>query len=144
MDDRRIAALDLLERMRRNEIESETRDLGRLRAEAQALERRREELESRLDEGASCQDPVLQSYLGNFVRAVRAEMTRIDRDRATLEARIAELADRVAEAFREIKTYELLRLDALARKAAERQAKDEAELGEAAQIRWWLRRRAAR
>lgn len=137
MDERRIAALELLERVRRHEIESETQELGQLRAEAGLLERAKQELETSMDEGAQCADPALRGYLGNFVRSVRSEIDRNQKSRDAIEAKASKIADRVAESFREIKSYEILRLDALAQRAKERAAKEEAELSELAQIRWW-------
>ena len=49
----------------------------------------------------------------------------------------------MSEAFREIKTYEILRLKALAEAAEERQRKEEEELAELALTQWWRNRRPA-
>ncbi|MCB1342141.1 MAG: flagellar FliJ family protein [Pseudooceanicola sp.] len=141
MDDRRIAALALLERVRRHEIESETQALGQLRAQSAQLEQNRRDLEQSLEDGAQCADPALRSYLGNFVRSVRGEIARGDRAIAEIETSAAEIADRVAEGFREIKSYEILRLDALARRVADLERREETEMSDLAQIRWWRSRR---
>ena len=140
MDDRRIAALDLLERLRRHEIESDTRQLGRLRADAAQLARQRSDLLDKLSTEARADDPALLGYVGDFIRSVRSEIDRVRQREARIEPELDKLETRVAEAFREIKTYEILRLDALAKRAEEARAKDDAEAEEIAIIRWQRRR----
>ena len=141
MDERRIAALALLERVKRHEMESETHELGRLRSEAAQLERLRHDLETRIDEGLNCDDPALRGYIGDFIRSVRSEIDRSQQTLNEIEARAAEMTDKVTEGFREIKSYEILRLDALARRVSEMEAREEAELSNLAQGRWWRARR---
>lgn len=140
MDGRRIAALELLERIRRHEIQTEASELGQLRAEAAELERRREALERQLEDGVSCDDPAVLSYLGNFVRSVRAEIDLSTRQLAAIETRVEALSTLVGDKFRDIKSYEILRREAMARNAAEKAAREEAEAGSVAQSRWWSNR----
>lgn len=141
MDARRIAALDLIERVKRHEIEAETQMLGNLRAEAGKLDSQRADLEGKLDEATQITDHDMLAYAGTFSRSIRNEILRTQRQRARLEPELSKLEDRVAEAFREIKTYEILRLKALAEAAEEKQRKEEEELSELALTQWWRNRR---
>lgn len=143
MEARRIAALELIERVKRHEIEADTQALGQLRAEAGKLDRQRGELEDKLSSAMQVSDPALLSYAGNFSRAIRREIVQTEKQRARLEPDLSKLETRVSEAFREIKTYEILRLKALAEAAEERQRKEEEELAELALTQWWRNRRPA-
>lgn len=143
MDSRRIAALELLERLRRHEVEEETRRLGELRTQLQTLTRQREALLHRLREESHADDPALIGYLGDFVRSVRGEIGRLEQGEAHLEPEISALEDRVSDAFREIKSFEILRLNEKVRRLEELRLKEEAEAGEVALSRWQSRRRAA-
>ena len=83
--------------------------------------------------------------LGEFLQEDGAsrEILQTEKQRARLEPDLSKLETRVSEAFREIKTYEILRLKALAEAAEERQRKEEEELAELALTQWWRNRRPA-
>ena len=144
MDTRRIAALALIERIRRHEIEAETAELGRLRDEAARLDRRRAELEQEMESGAQSSDPALLTYLGNFLRSVRIEIERVESDRAGIEPDLSALEDRIAAAFREMKTLENVRRAALLEARHEAQRREDNEAAEMALLQWWRNRQEDR
>ena len=143
MDTRRIRALRLLERLKRHEIESDPQEMGRLRAAANQIDRQRaqlmEDVESSAEAGS--QDPSSMQYFGTYLRAVRAEVTRLDHDRAQLAPQLDAVETRVSNAFRHMKTYEVVRLATEARIKAEAQRRDEAASAEQAVQAWWRKRR---
>lgn len=144
MDPRRTAALLLMERLKRHDIESDARELGRLRAESARLDRQKEELLDRLHGESRSDDPALAAYLGNFIRSVRSEILRIEREKARIEPDLTRLEDRVAEAFREMKTYESVRLSAQAEALEEARRQEDAAAAETALGRWWRARGSSR
>lgn len=137
---RRTAALALMERLRRHEIEAEAQELGRLRAEEARLLRRKDELTRRLSEESRTGDPALVAYLGNFLRSMRSEIARVERDRARIEPDLTALETRISAAFREMKTYETVRLAAQQEARAVQAKREDAEAGEVALLRWWRAR----
>ena len=71
---------------------------------------------------------------GNFARAAIGRRERIAQALAGVRARIATAADELAEAFREVKTYELAQEERDKREAEERRHKENIVLDETAQI----------
>lgn len=106
---KRLAALRLLERLRRQEIEARAPELGRLRAEVAALEAEGHQLSRRLAEESHVVSVEAAPYLGHFIRSVRARMLALEAQAAALRPRIAMLEDEVAAAYREQRSYEGVR-----------------------------------
>ncbi len=71
---------------------------------------------------------------GNFARAAIGQREHIARALADIRARISVAADELAEAFREVKTYELAQEERNKREAEERRHKENLDLDETAQI----------
>ena len=140
MDTRRIRALRLLERLKRHEIEADAQEMGRLRATANQIDRQRAQLMDDVESSAGAQDPGAMQYFGSYLRAVRAEVTRLDHDRAQLAPQLEAVETRVSNAFRHMKTYEVVRLATEARIKAESQRKEEAASAEQAVQAWWRKR----
>ena len=112
VDTRRIAALALIERLKRQEIEREAEELGRLRAAAAVLDTRRDALETEVSAGSVGNDPGLYGYLATYLPAARSEIARLSRDRALMDPELSAREDRVSAAFRDMKTVETVRIQA--------------------------------
>ncbi|KAF0674660.1 hypothetical protein [Profundibacterium mesophilum] len=133
---KRIAALALLERVRRHEMEDDSRALATLRGEIAELTDRGRALEGELHREAHAAGIESAAYLGDYIRAVRATL-------AGYEARISQItpeADRletaVMERFREIKTFQSVRLAGLAANAAARDKLEADAQSEMVLLRW--------
>ena len=141
MEPRRIAALALIERLKRQEIAREAEALGRLRAEAAALDSRRDALEGEVRAGSIGNDPGIYGYLAGYLPTARTEIARLTRERARLDPELVALEDRVSDAFREMKTVESVRLKAEADATRARRRRADAAHDETALTRWWRDRR---
>ena len=71
---------------------------------------------------------------GNFARAAIARRDHLTRMLTEIRASITIAADELAEAFREVKTYELAQEERNKREAEERRRKENIDLDETAQI----------
>jgi flagellar export protein FliJ len=142
MERRRIRALRLIERLKRHEIESDAQEMGRLRAAANQIDRQRAQLMDDVESSAGAEDPAAMQYFGSYLRAVRAEVTRLDHDRAQLEPALEAVETRVSTAFRQMKTYEVVRLTTEARIKADALREEEAAMADVALVAWWRKRRA--
>ncbi len=139
----RIRALELMEKLKRQAIESDAQELNDLRAEALRLDQRRERLEREMTEGAQTDDPAMRTYLGDYLRSMRSEIARVERDRKRIEPGLNRLEQRVATAFREMKTYESVRVAGMALAKDEAQRAEDAAEAEMAVMRWWRARQGA-
>ncbi|MGR3564350.1 MAG: hypothetical protein ACU0FH_02505 [Heliomarina sp.] len=144
MEARRIRALGLIERLKRHEMEAEAQEMGRLRSEANRLERRREELLEQSQTASYNSDPSLVPYLGNYVRSLRSEIGRAERDRARIDPDLRAIENRMSLAFREMKTYESVRKAAEARLRQQVEQAEEFENADQALNQWWRKRGRSR
>jgi flagellar export protein FliJ len=109
MERRRIAALALLERLSRQEIEEKAREFGALRARLDQLETARGALLDSLRRDAHVTTIEAAPYLGDFIRSVRNEAAFLEVEIAQLAPRAAELEQILREKFGQMKTYETVR-----------------------------------
>ncbi|WP_212522744.1 flagellar FliJ family protein [Actibacterium sp. MT2.3-13A] len=133
---RRIAALALLERLRRHEIEEQARELGALRARIAELERQREALRERLRRDAHVSTIEAAPYLGDFIRSIRREIAVLEAEIARFSPRMDELEAIMQGRFAELKTYETVRLEKEWEMLRQLQRREAAELEELALQRW--------
>ncbi|RVV96848.1 hypothetical protein EKE94_16000 [Mesobaculum littorinae] len=135
-ENRRIAALDVLERLRRHEMEEEARELGQLRGRIAQHEQTRDGLERDLRD--ETRDSTLESarYVADYVRAVRAQIVTHAQAIAALEAKAEGLEDRVRARFRDMRTIGTLSARARSRRAAEHARREAEEMAEIGLQRW--------
>jgi len=138
---RRLGALRLMERLRRQEIEARVHELGRLRAEVAALEAEESALARRLADEAHIASLEAAPYLGQFIRSVRARIATLDTQAEALRPRLEVLEAEVAALFGEKRSYESVRLagEAANLKAREKRIDDEA--ADNVLMRWAVRDR---
>ena len=118
--------------------------MGRLRSEANRLERRREELLEQSQTASYNSDPSLVPYLGNYIRSLRSEIGRAERDRARIDPDLRAIENRMSLAFREMKTYESVRKAAEARLRQQVEQAEEFENADQALNQWWRKRGRSR
>jgi hypothetical protein len=136
---RRLDALRLMERLRRQEIEARVRELGRLNAEVAALDAEKALLARRIVEETHITSLEAAPYLGEFIRSVRGRIAALDAEAETLRPRLDALDAEVATLFRDKHSYETVRLagEAANRKARDKRAEDEA--ADIVLMRWAFR-----
>lgn len=124
---RRIRALDLLERVKRHEMEDELRELARINGKIAETRAQREELDRRLREETRSRDLEVAPYIAGFARAMREQIAGLDGQLEKLATESRTLDDFVRERYREARTYasvaDRLRQEAR-QEAARREAKD--------------------
>ena len=135
----RLHTLSLLERLRRQEMAAEARELATLRAHVAVLERTRSDLLGRLKTEALTVTLESAPYIGSYIRAIRNEVAQIEKALEKVAPRIAALEQTVLDQFREISTIRLA-LNQTTRRI--RQIRDERESKEADALtlmRWTAR-----
>ena len=136
---RRIKALNLLERMKRHEMEDDLRALADLNARIANGRAERDVLKDRLQSETQVTEPGAMPYVAGFMRAMRDEIAKVDAQLEDLGRQSDALDDVVRERFREAKTFASVadRLRDQQRVAAQmREAKDNDEI---ALTRWQRR-----
>ena len=130
------SALLTMERLRRHGIEEELRELTLLRERMGRLEEQKAGLTRRLREETRITTIEAAPYVMNFVHSVREEIARIDAEIAKLQPRFRKLEDKVSAVFREMKTYETVRIRNLTRRLKEARRKEDQEADEMTILRW--------
>ncbi|MCA0922601.1 flagellar FliJ family protein [Pseudooceanicola nanhaiensis] len=130
------SALLVMERLRRHEIEDELRELTLLRERMGRLEEQKRELNRRLRDETRITTIEAAPYVMNFVTSVREEILKIDREIDKLHPRFRKLEDKVAEVFREMKTYETVRIRNLRQRLKDIRQKEDREADEMTILRW--------
>ncbi|TMV54136.1 hypothetical protein FGG78_38705 [Thioclava sp. BHET1] len=141
MSSRKIEALALIERIKRQALEEEAAALVRLRSHVAGLEAEKTRVLDDMRQQAQERSLEAAPYIPSYLRAVRAEETRLEAEIAKIEEKAVAVEDRVREGFREMKTYEqalTVAREAAAREAARREA---AELDDIALMRHAIRPR---
>lgn len=128
---RRLESLRLLERLRRQDIESRTIELTRLRGEMAVLEDEKRDLLRRLAEETHVTSLEAAAYLPQFIRSVRERIATLDAKATALRPKLEAVEDAVRALFLEKRTYEVLRQRGEASNKAlmlEREAEEAADL----------------
>lgn len=144
MEKRRIAALELLEQLRKHEMEGEVRELGLLNGRIDKLEQERSALFDRLERDAHIVSIEAAPYVGDFIRSVREEIAARDAEIAQLSRRAEQLEAAVREKFREVKTFSVALDQTRSALARERDRRETAAIDEQTLLRWGRRSGGAR
>jgi len=114
-------------------VEEKQRALADLLAAVAALEARRRELEDELvrERKAASEAPgEISIYYGNFAKAALARRRALEAAIAEGEAEVSAARDRLREAYRELKKYEVAQAQRDASEAAERNRREQLFLDE--------------
>lgn len=140
----RIHTLTLLERLRRNDMVSEARELAALRAQVNRLNTDRAGLLETLRTEARIVTIEAAPYVGAYIRAIRDEVARMERAAAQHAPRIAELEHSMLDRFREVATVRMA-LDRTKQRAQSADAfRVSVETNEQALLGWTRRRKSRR
>jgi flagellar protein FliJ len=127
-----MSALDSLIRLHRWQLDERQRDLATLEALAASLaeERRRLEAEDRREREAAVTAPETAFAYAGYVRAMIERKRKLNQSEAEISSRILGAREALAEAFQEVKRYEIAAASRAKQQAAklariEQQALDE-------------------
>jgi len=115
------------------QVEEKQRALGDLLNAVAALEAKRRQLEEELvrERKAAAEAPSeIGIYYGNFAKAALVRRRALEQAIAEGEAEVAAARDRLREAYRELKKYEVAQAQRDAREAAERDHREQLFLDE--------------
>ena len=107
--DRRRKALQLMERVSRHEMEIVGTELSALRAEQSQLRTMSLELEERARWEADTSTEETRRYLPAFLGSVDAQRRLWAQEQEQLETQAAKLETQIIDAFRQVRTKELIR-----------------------------------
>jgi hypothetical protein len=126
LDRRKLKALQVVGRIRKHELDNEASRLGELRGRMSALETRKASLEESLRrEGVMNGVVEYAPFIGPFIRSVRAEIMRTERDMKALQDDVEAQEKVVTQKFTEKKTVDIVaqgEADGLARHAKRKAA----------------------
>lgn len=115
------------------QVEEKQRALGELLTAVAALETKRRQLEEEMvrERKAAAEAPgEIGIYYGNFAKAALTRRRALEKAIAEGEAEVAAARDRLREAYRELKKYEVAQAHRDAREAAERDHREQLFLDE--------------
>lgn len=133
---RRVRALNVLGRIKDQEIDAVTKELRNLQERVAEMRADRQALEERLEENARTETLEGSLFLARYARAVRQQMSGIDQRIAQVTPRLDALETRMRSLFAEAKTYESLQGRISLEELKERQRRESADLEEAFLLRW--------
>ena len=106
MSSRKIEALALIERIKRQALEEEAAALVRLSSHVAQLEAEKTRVLNDMRQQAQERSLEAAPYIPSYLRAVRAEETRLEAEIAKIEEKATALEEGVRERFREMKIYQ--------------------------------------
>ncbi len=115
------------------QVEEKQRALGELLSAVAKLEAKRRQLEEEMvrERKAAAEAPgEIGIYYGNFAKAALARRRALEKAIAEGEVEVAAARDRLREAYRELKKYEVAQAQRDAREAAERDHREQLFLDE--------------
>ncbi len=133
---RRIAALDVIVRLRNHEMEEEARGLAELRGRVAGTERARSRLRAQLREEGHSATLEAAPYVAGFIRQLRGEIEKLDAELAELNRQADTLEEAVRGRFRELKSAEAVAAAARWDAARQERRREAAALEEQALLNW--------
>ncbi|MGR3321940.1 MAG: flagellar export protein FliJ [Pseudooceanicola sp.] len=137
---RRNRALSVMERVARLETEAKARDTAVLRDRMIALEGDRKSLLGRISSESQITGIEGASYLGRYIRAIRAEIERTDAGIKELRPDLDQAETILRAALLRQKSFEILKSQRLAEERRAARKRETAEMDEIG-LRGWMQRR---
>lgn len=140
--DRRISALQLIQRIKQHEIDSYAARMNVIRSEQATLQAELEELQARLDREAHISSPEGAPYLAGFLRAIETRRAYLSAQLEELEHQAAEIEAQLMGTFTEARANDVVLEGSLREK---RKQEDRQEFAAAEEIarNLFLRKRRA-
>jgi hypothetical protein len=136
MKRRRLAALSVLKRLKKHEMELENRQLGELRLQDAELSRQKQTLLDGIQQQAHSMNAELTPYMQIFLPAARQEVDALNEHISKLKPRISILEERIGEKFKEFKTIDIIHTTLQEKTAEEQEAREVAIAEEILLSRW--------
>jgi len=133
---RRLAALSLLKRLKKHEMEINNRELGNLRLRNTVLTQQKQSLVDDIQHQTHSLDVTLTPYMQRFLPAAKSEIHSLDESIAKLEPYISALEEQVSEKFREFKTFDIMHNALRDRMRQDQEAREAATAEEVLLSRW--------
>lgn len=132
---RRVRALNVLTRLREQEIDRVTGELRRLQGLIAQIGAERLRLETGLAENANVETLEGSFFLARYARDVRSRIAALDRRAAEITPQCARIEEMIRDLYVESKTFESLELQIRAGAVRDRARREAADLEEAHLIR---------
>lgn len=100
---RRIAALQLIQRIRQHEIDGHAARMNAIRGEQARLQEQVQELDDRVAAEGRVTAPETAAYLAGFLRAARVRRAYLSDKIAALDRQAAEIEDALLDSYRDAK-----------------------------------------
>lgn len=104
--DRRISALEVLQRLKQQTIDGISVQLKEIRLEQTGIHREMEELQDRAEQESRVTSPEALPFLADFLRALDQRKEILKARLKELDHKAAELEDQLVDAFAEVKKGE--------------------------------------
>ncbi len=108
MERRRLAALSVLKRLKKHEMEISTRKLGDLRLQNVELNSQKQTLLEGVQHQIQSSNPDLTPYMRQFLPAARTEIGTLDDSIDQLQPHISALEEQIGDKFKEFKTIDIM------------------------------------
>ncbi len=139
MDRRRLAALSVLKRLKKHEMEIENRQLGELRLQNAELSRQKQTLLDGIQEQAHSMNAELTPYMQRFLPAARQEIDALDKNISRIQPRISTLEKQISEKFKEFKSIDIMHSGLQEKITQEQEAREIAAAEEVLLSRWTIK-----
>jgi flagellar export protein FliJ len=106
--DRRISALEVLQRLKQQNIDGISVQLKEIRLEQTGIHRELEELQDRAEEESRVTSPEALPFLADFLRALDQRKEILKARLKELDHKAEELEDQLVDAFAEVKKGEVV------------------------------------
>ncbi|MBV1863820.1 MAG: hypothetical protein KUG74_05220 [Rhodobacteraceae bacterium] len=136
MKRRRLAALSLLRRLKKHEMEIINRELGNLRLRSTVLNQQKQSLVDDIQHQTHSVDVALTPYMQRFLPAAKSEIHSLDENIAKLEPHISALEEQVSEGFKEFKTFDIMHNSLSDRMRQDQEAREVETAEEVLLSRW--------
>mgnify|MGYP001061285810 CR=1 FL=1 len=136
MKRRRLAALSVLKRLKKHEMEINSRKLGDLLLRSTVLNKKKQSLVDDIQHQPHSLDATLTPYMHQFLPAAKSEIHSLDESIANLEPHISALEDEISEKFKEFKTFDIMH-NALSDRMHQDQKAQEIEKAEEVLLSRW-------
>ena len=136
MSRRRIRALDVLARVKKQEAEAISRDLNALRSEIAAMDAEIADRQKRMVNDIAVDTIEGSFYVAGYVRSLHAEIARLQERIKTLQPKCDALEDAVRQVYAERKTNETVSKRMSLQMRVDRGRKEMAAMEEQHLARW--------
>lgn len=136
MSKRRIRALDVLARVKKQEAEAISRDLNALRSEIAQMEEEIADRQNRMVNDIAVDTIEGSFYVAGYVRSLHAEIARLQERIKTLQPKCDALEDAVRQVYAERKTNETVSKRMSLQMRADRARKEMVAMEEQHLSRW--------